>query len=394
MEIKEFKVDSSGRGKKQIRYPDEPKEGAVNYKIYSVIVIIAVFIAIIIAVFIKLNKFDIKQYIKPVYTGANGYASVTFVIDEDALSEKLLGKNPDSDRQYYVGKFIESLSVHTDAVDIKNADTLKVIIDYNEAYAVGAKADIPHREYTYKVKGISDGAVVDLYSGVSVSFTGISPDAKIIVSNDWEDEYLKTITFSADKTEQIKLGDTVKVVCDTSYEELARHGIIARFMEMNYTADMLSSYCEAKDSISSDIMNTIYDEIISTISKETENVTYRMLFAATGNTDYLYHINEEKADDIKIEAVYFINNNINDSENNDIKNYIAVEASANISDNEESEQVYFMFIYSNAYVTVNGEFNIVHDNPDKRFACSISQEKLYDEYVGDLKNSYTIDRIR
>ena len=124
-----------------------------------------------------------------------------------------------------------------------------------------------------------------------------------------------------------------------------------------------------------------------------------MLFAATGNTEYLYHLNEEQADNIKIEAAYFLDKNDGESNNTDksgniIRNYIVVEASADISDNEGSEKVYFMFVYNNAYVTINGTFNIAHDNPQKRFACAINEEKLYDEYVGDLKNSYTIDKIK
>ena len=294
---------------------------------------------------------------------------------------------------------IESLSAHTDAADIKNGDTVDVVIEYNEAYADGAKADIPHSEYSYKAKGITDGAVIDIYSGVSVAFTGISHDAKIVVSNEWEDDYLKTLTFSENKAEGIVLGDTVTIMCDTSYEELARHGIIARSMEMSCTADMLSSYCESKDDINSDLMKTIYSEISDTIKEETEDVTYRMLFAATGNTDYLYHLNEEKADNIKIEAAYFLDrkaeaDSVSDRDSTVVRNYIVVEASADISDNEGSEQVYFMFAYTNAYVTIDGTFNVGHDNQNKRFSCSTNEQNLYDEYVGDLKNNYTIDKIK
>lgn len=195
------------------------------------------------------------------------------------------------------------------------------------------------------------------------------------------------------------LGDTVTIMCDTSYEELARHGIIARSMEMSCTADMLSSYCESKDDINSDLMKTIYSEISATIKEETEDVTYRMLFAATGNTDYLYHLNEEKADNIKIEAAYFLDrkaeaDSVSDRDSTVVRNYIVVEASADISDNEGSEQVYFMFAYTNAYVTIDGTFNVGHDNQNKRFSCSTNEQNLYDEYVGDLKNNYTIDKIK
>ena len=242
-----------------------------------------------IAVFININRFDIKKYIKPIYTGANGYASVRFDIDESGLEKKLLGKKSDGDTQYYVRKFIESISVHTDATDIKNGDIVKVTIEYNALYADKVKADIPHDEYTYKASGITDGAVVDIYARINAAFTGISPDARIVVNNEWEDDYLKTLTFSVSKAEGITLGDTIKVTCEQSYEELARHGIIARSMDASYTADMLSSYCESKEAINKDVMNTIYSEITDTIKKETADVTYRILFAATGNTEYLYH---------------------------------------------------------------------------------------------------------
>lgn len=398
MDIKEFKTNIDEKREIRPQYPDEKKE-SINYKIYSLIGAISVALIIIIAVFIRINRFDIRDYIKPVYTGANGYASVTFIIDEQRLSSRLLGKNPDSDRQYYVQKFIESLSAHTDAVDIKNKDTLNVVIDYNVAYANELKADIPNNEYTYKAKGISEGAMLDIYSGVSVVFTGISPDAGIVVSNDWEDDYLKTLTFSASKEKGISLGDSVTVSCNNPYEELARHGIIARSMEMNYTADMLSSYCKSSADINGDVMNTIYSEIKSVIKKETEDVTYRMLFAATGNTDYLYHLNEENADNITIEAVYFLNGTseaaaVDSKEGNIIRNYIIVEASADISDNDGSEKVYYMFVYNNAYITIDGSFNVGHDNQNRRFACSTDEEALYTEYIDDLKNSYSVDKIK
>lgn len=85
---------------------------------------------LIVAVFIKVNEFDIRDYIKPVYTGADGYASVTFVVDEDALSNKLLGKKPDDDKKYYVRKFIESINVYTTDTDIKNGDKVHCEIEF------------------------------------------------------------------------------------------------------------------------------------------------------------------------------------------------------------------------------------------------------------------------
>lgn len=86
MDIKEFRNNNNREGKKRPEYPDE-KDGTVNYKIYAVIGIIAVVLAAAIAMFININRFDIKKYIKPIYTGANGYASVRFDIDEAGLEK-------------------------------------------------------------------------------------------------------------------------------------------------------------------------------------------------------------------------------------------------------------------------------------------------------------------
>lgn len=74
---------------------------------------------------------------------------------------------------------------------------------------------------------------------------------------------------------------------------MARHGILAKACEMTYTADKLAAYCDDYTKVNKDVMADIYKEIKETITKETEDATYRMLYVATGNTDYLYHLNEE-----------------------------------------------------------------------------------------------------
>ena len=80
---------------------------------------------------------------------------------------------------------------------------LKMVIKstarFNDTYADNAGADINKKQYTYKAKGINAGAKIDIYSGVDVTFSGISPDARVIIDNDWDDDYLKTLTFTADK---------------------------------------------------------------------------------------------------------------------------------------------------------------------------------------------------
>ena len=351
MQIKEFK-------EKEV----DVKDKSLSNKVYFAVGGIVLAVILILAVFIKVNEFDIRDYIKPVYTGADGYASVTFVVDEDALSNKLLGKKADDDKKYYVRKFIESINVYTTDTDIKNGDKVHCEIEFNDTYADNAGVDINKKQYTYTAKGINEGAKIDIYSGVDVTFSGISPDARVIIVNDW----------------------------DVSYEDMARHGILAKACEMTYTADKLAAYCDDYTKVNKDVMADIYKEIKETITKETEDATYRMLYVATGNTDYLYHLNEENVSDVNIDAAYFLKALAAGQE---ADNYIIVQASAVVSDNESSEPVSYVFRYANAYITVDGDFNVGHDNQNKRFICGTDRGVLYEEYIGALSDNYSIDRI-
>ena len=134
---------------------------------------------------------------------------------------------------------------------------------------------------------------------------------------------------------------------------MARHGILAKACEMTYTADKLAAYCDDYTKVNKDVMADIYKEIKETITKETEDATYRMLYVATGNTDYLYHLNEENVSDVNIDAAYFLKALAAGQE---ADNYIIVQASAVVSDNESSEPVSYVFRYANAYITVDGDF--------------------------------------
>ena len=83
-----------------------------------------------------------------------------------------------------------------------------------------------------RAKGIDAGTKIDLFSNVEVTFAGISPDAYALVTNKWGDEYLGSLIFTADMTENIQKGDAVTIRCETGKEELGRHGYITDTLEV------------------------------------------------------------------------------------------------------------------------------------------------------------------
>lgn len=391
MELKEF----SHKGEaieKEIKKEFQFMGRTIKKRRVGLIIAAAGVIAVIVvAIFIRLQKFDVWDYITISYEGANGYASPDFTLNKDKLYKELMGKSTDSDKSYNVKMLIASIEITTEAEDVSNGDKYKVTIDFDKKYedAVGISMGSGSRKI--KAAGIQKGTAISLFDNVDVMFAGISPEATVNISNNWEDEYLSGLTFTADKTEGIKFGDTVNVTCNATYEDIARHGYLAEKLEQSYDADKLPSFATNVSQVDSKVIEQVKKEVLETIASETSVNTFHMLYKATKDVSFLYHVNNETCMDSKVTGVYFLSGN---GQQTDANNYIYVFASAVISDSEDSRTVYFAFSYSNTYLNVDGTFDMNHDNENKRYICSDDYEALYEECVGSRSSSYSINEIK
>lgn len=391
MELKEF----SHKGEaieKEIKKEFQFMGRTIKKRRVGLIIAAAGVIAVIVvAIFIRLQKFDVWDYITISYEGANGYASPDFTLNKDKLYKELMGKSTDSDKSYNVKMLIASIEITTEAEDVSNGDKYKVTIDFDKKYedAVGISMGSGSRKI--KAAGIQKGTAISLFDNVDVMFAGISPEATVNISNNWEDEYLSGLTFTADKTSGIKFGDTVNVTCNATYEDIARHGYLAEKLEQSYDADKLPSFATNVSQVDSKVIEQVKKEVLETIASETSVNTFHMLYKATKDVSFLYHVNNETCMDSKVTGVYFLSGN---GQQTDANNYIYVFASAVISDSEDSRTVYFAFSYSNTYLNVDGTFDMNHDNENKRYICSDDYEALYEECVGSRSSSYSINEIK
>ena len=200
MELKEF----SHKGEaieKEIKKEFQFMGRTIKKRRVGLIIAAAGVIAVIVvAIFIRLQKFDVWDYITISYEGANGYASPDFTLNKDKLYKELMGKSTDSDKSYNVKMLIASIEITTEAEDVSNGDKYKVTIDFDKKYedAVGISMGSGSRKI--KAAGIQKGTAISLFDNVDVMFAGISPEATVNISNNWEDEYLSGLTFTADKT--------------------------------------------------------------------------------------------------------------------------------------------------------------------------------------------------
>ena len=391
MELKEFSHKGEAiekEIKKEFRFMGRTIK---KRRVGLIIAAAGVIAVIVVALFIRSQKFDVWDYVTISYEGANGYASPDFTLNKDKLYKGLMGKSTDSDKSYNVKMLIASIDITTEAEDVSNGDKYKVTIGFDKKYedAVGISMGSGSRKI--KASGIQKGTAISLFDNVDVMFAGISPEATVNISNNWEDEYLSGLTFTADKTTGIKFGDSVKITCNTSYEDIARHGYLAEKLEQSYDADKLPSFATNVSQIDSKVIEQVKKEVLETIVSETSVNTFHMLYKATKDVSFLYHVNNETCTDSKVTGVYFLSGN---GQQTDANNYIYVFASAVISDSEDSRTVYFAFSYSNTYLNVDGTFDMNHDNENKRYICSDDYEALYEECVGSRSSSYSINEIK
>ncbi len=269
----------------------------------GVLVLVILLVSLICAVASKVKPED---YITVSYTGADGYAVAECSVDTEKLYRRLAGKTKDADKQSRYRSLAESVSAAVHQMNIANGQKVKIEVLFDKELAKELGVKIKAKDYTVRAKGIDAGTKIDLFSNVEVTFAGISPDAYALVTNKWGDEYLGSLIFTADMTENIQKGDAVTIRCETGKEELGRHGYITDTLEVTVRAEGLSEYVQTPVDIDNAVLSEMQGQIEDTISAQTENTTFRMLYKATGKTSYLRSSNIEEASDIECLGLYFL----------------------------------------------------------------------------------------
>lgn len=379
--MKEF--ISNQREKKDLK---EVKK-VIPKKVIAFVFVALLAIIIIIGIVIYNHRFDVRNYITVSYVGANDYASPEFSVDKEGLKNALIGDKTDANVLSAINSLVNSIEVSSEATDLSNGDKFEINISYDKSYEEAAGVKLNLTKYSIRVEGVSSGTKISLFDNIEVTFQGISPEATVLITNNSEDEYLQSLTFEADKTTNISFGDTVIVSCKESYEDIARHGYLVDSLEASYTADKLGEYINGVEDIDINVINEIVEESKKAITTKTSDTTFRMLYKATANKDYLKQANIETASDIKLVSKYLLANGTNGS---DYNNVLILIFSATISNESASETVYFAFSYYNSYITVDNQFSVIRSESNDNYDVSTSLESLQNSLINSQKERYTV----
>lgn len=360
-------------------------------KVLAVCVVGIVVCMLVIAGLLENRHINLADYVVFEYSGCNGYAEVACSVDKDKLYQDLAANEKNMEKLKMYKKFADSVTAQTAQSDVKNGDKIYVAVDCDYETAELAGLKIGNKNFSKRASGISEGTKVDLFENVEVIFAGISPEAYVVVKNNWNEDYLNTLEFKADKTGGIVSGDVIKISCSATQQDLAKKGYVAERFEADYKAARLSAYVDSGDKVDKELLKNMDGELAAAIGTLTDDKTFRMLYKATGDEKYLHQLNDEKAENINLENIVFLKRKENVSGGMD--NYIYFMYSADVSNSSESLKLYFVFEFSQGYVTVEGQFNILRDEIDKRYRCSRDEDAIYEELIGSKLETYNIQNL-
>lgn len=351
---------------------------------------ICAIVVLIIAFFVsEKSKIDIKDYITMQYTGANGYATADCQINREKLYSDMAGDENDLEKLKLYRDISENISVFVDHSNpLSNGDKVLVKVEYSKQLVQNAKVKFANKQFFVKAKGIEEGQNIDLFSMIEVTFAGISPRAYAVVQNNWQEPYLSTLSFSVDKSNGIAKDDVITVQCDTDMETLAKHGFITDKIQQSYKADKLSTYVVDGSEIDKNELDSLKTMCVEAVDDMTKDTTFRMMYKATGNSDYLYQPNNEYAENISVIGVKFLYCKNTAEEMYD--NFLYILCEADIINEDECNKVYFGFEFAQVYKTFDGKVHISTEHYKKNYECSTQYNDVYKKCIESKSNIYNI----
>lgn len=230
---------------------------------------------------------DMSKYIEVEYKGSNKHATAEATIKMDELEDDL---------GYEIGSKLTN-RINLEIVNnenLTNDDELEIKVVINKSYLEGIGLALASDTVKIKVEGLKDATELDAFKDIKVEFSGMSPNLSVSITNNSEDEFLKTVEYKASKTSGIANGETITVTAIRWDEELAdEKSVTLKETKKEYTVNGQSAYIFSKSEITDAVkseLKTIFVSKATSKAKE-EYIGYdpnnfkRQLY---DNTDYKY----------------------------------------------------------------------------------------------------------
>lgn len=343
------------------------------------------------------NTIDMAKYIEIKYKGANKHATA-----EASLKENI--KDEIGEKVYKELSNQISFSIK-DNKDLANEATIKVSISVPESWLQENGIKFKSETVDFKVEGLVDATEIDVFKDININITGMSPNLQVSVTTNSQDEFIKTVRFSASKTSGIANGDTITITATSWDEEMADGKNYAVQKDtMEYKVEGQAAYIfktsEINDNIKSQIKSTFIEKARSNCAS-TEWGWYTSPKDTVRNyTDYQY---------VDIEYPNTIEQDLSVGEPELVSLYLMTKKEdAYASDtNRVVGIIRVPFTSAKSGVTYNWYVTIIAANFSIKADGSISdnatysvnytygssEDIAYSNYINSDKSSFNVDRI-
>ncbi len=227
--------------------------------------ILAVIIVISIIVSNHKTTINLEDYVKVKVEGYDESGEAEIDWNDDKLDKAILeamGYDAD-DEDEVVDAYSDYLEVKgaisfraNKTEGLSNGDKIKVTIKFDNDVAGDHGIKFKGEAYEYTVKGLEELREVDPFEGLTVTFDGKSPGARAHFEYSGED-FIYSYQFSADKEDELKVGDKIKVTCDVSEYTLEDEGVKLSSTEKEYTVEGVDAYFDTLADVESEALTDI-----------------------------------------------------------------------------------------------------------------------------------------
>ena len=200
----------------------------------------------------KVYEYSAEDYVYISVSGLDGKGQASVKFDRQSFYDKL-------DKDLFDGKALEEelaaleivyydlvkINVEGDKENLSNGDTLTVTLSADNEKLKSYRMNITDKPYVYTVSGLEEAVEVDVFEGVSIEYTGISPfaDAKAVCDGEYKDD----VYYTLDKTSKIKNGDVITVTATPKGSRFNDENLVPIALEKQFTAEGLDRYADEAD---------------------------------------------------------------------------------------------------------------------------------------------------
>ena len=117
---------------------------------------------------------------------------------------------------------------------------------------------LKYSDIEHQVSGLEEVGKINPFDYVTVSFSGVSPNGTVTITPDYNQPEMQYVTFTVDRTNGLKVGDTVTVtakITEATDSFVEKFGCILGKTEENYSVDGLAKYISDISDIPDDMYN-------------------------------------------------------------------------------------------------------------------------------------------